>query len=575
VLDSWLPALLGLVIVTIVTLTFICFKKQPDSFEVLENGHFHYQKVKLLGKGAYGVVYKYKKCRNQGAPEYKAIKFIQFGDLKSSNSALREANRLNDVQHANVVRCTDQFLVQERGWFSPYQMCIVMDLVGEGDLSTLLSQMLDDGKHFQEVEVLRISLQIADVLEHLHSKEIIHRDLKPENVFVNPSEHDADGGMHIKVGDLGLAHKSQENRKAWHVHHHWQNPNPEAPNKPLTQGTKTLTRGSDHCTMSIDGCPTGTCGYIAPELWAGYALDYPIDVWSFGIVLFDLASTGKDVMSVMEHSGTRFTEEEERWGDPALVFARQWKQAAESPKGSSRSRGGSDGSPRARAGSALDRPVRFTHTCGTSSLSSTRSHGLGLPALAALTNFDRVASMCSVGELLEQALCVDHVSRIKALDLKEKIQGLIDALLFPVSRKTVQGFDALNATFDATAHRGNTRGGALSPSHTKLGSKKGSLLAAALGASPAPDTVSQDEGMERTSLSAANPSKTSRTKQDSLLAAAAVPTSDNSHGQNHHGAKKGSLLAAALAGAKKGSLLAAAAQGAAAEDGPDERVSFP
>jgi len=415
---------------------------------VIENGHRRYTKARLpsgefhiLGRGAYGTVYKYEKAsRHHGRPaKSKAIKFIFLSSVTTANDAIREATRLSKVQHPNLVRCTDQFVVQESRW-SDYQLCIVMDLVSGGDLCTLLARMHNDDEHFNELEVLRILQQIVEVLEHLHSKEIMHRDLKPENVFIDENSRTPQGAMHIKVGDLGLAYKSEQRRKAFHVHQKWQSPTPK--------------RRVAAYRASMEP-PPGTCGYIAPELWAGAALDFPIDLWSSGILLFDMASTGRDVMSVIESSGVEIYEWERRWGDPALLFDRQ-SRACEDEEVASTSRQYNTSSPRGRnraeSGPDLALPARpRLRSAGDSSPRSSQKKGVARrtpEALTAMTGVERVKDMKAVCDLLERTLRVDPAERIKAATLREAVEKAIETQINPPAT-----IDMMNMTWDPAAMR--------------------------------------------------------------------------------------------------------------------------
>jgi len=314
----------GLLTIVVIFFTFVvsvvifCTRQPPDNQEFIRNGDTRYQKVRLetgdfdcLGVGGGGTVYKYKKQNN----EYKAIKFIPLKSADTANSWIREATRLSNCVHPNLVRCTDQFVVHENGWrgyFNPYQLCIVMDLVGGGDLLDLLRAKEDT---FDQLEVLQIALPIADAVAHLHSLGILHRDLKPENIFVDMSA----GERNIKVGDLGSATNPDDAHKPWNDwHHRFQSRAPRS---------KTDTKTNSEVAASTGG----TEGYIAPELWVqGEELDYPIDIWSFGMVLFDLATNLQPITDVFRIGGLQVMEEDIQ--DPALVFARQKRIAQQMRK---------------------------------------------------------------------------------------------------------------------------------------------------------------------------------------------------------------------------------------------------
>jgi eukaryotic-like serine/threonine-protein kinase len=111
-------------------------------------------------------------------------------------------------------------------------------------------------------EILPIARQIAEALEAAHERGVVHRDLKPANVMITPT------GL-VKVLDFGLAAMAQ--------------PGPSAPGDPTN--SPTLTMG-----MTQAGVIMGTAAYMAPEQAAGTAVDKRADIWSFGVVLFEMLS---------------------------------------------------------------------------------------------------------------------------------------------------------------------------------------------------------------------------------------------------------------------------------------------
>ena len=195
-----------------------------------------YELVASIGKGGMGEVWKARDPR-LGRDVAIKISAAQFTDRFE-----REARAIAALNHPNI--CT---------LFDVGPNYLVMELV-EGP--TLAGRILQGPIPLEEA--LGIAKQIADALEAAHEKGIIHRDLKPANIKIRP-----DGS--VKVLDFGLAKAANE----------------------------AVEYGPDSPTMlSIAGMILGTAGYMAPEQARGLAVDKRVDIWAFGVVLYEML-TGK------------------------------------------------------------------------------------------------------------------------------------------------------------------------------------------------------------------------------------------------------------------------------------------
>jgi tetratricopeptide (TPR) repeat protein len=206
----------------------------------------HYQLVERIGGGGMGVVYKAEDTR---LGRTVALKFVA-DDLSGSAEALgrftREARAASALNHPNI--CTIHDIGDEQG-----RSFIVMEYL-EG---TTLQARLAAGPLDVDT-VLEIGAQIADALDAAHTAGIIHRDIKPANIFIGSRDR-------VKVLDFGLAKlRAGANREA----------------------DETTVAGTEQ------GVVMGTVAYMAPEQANGQAVDHRADIWSFGVVLCEMA-TGK------------------------------------------------------------------------------------------------------------------------------------------------------------------------------------------------------------------------------------------------------------------------------------------
>jgi serine/threonine protein kinase len=193
------------------------------------------EKIKILGKGGFGVVYLVK---NKETNKLYALKKTHVQDAISYNN---EINILKKLNHKNVVKIYDNY--KTSNYYN-----ILLEYVDNGTLENKINYKFKNYQKFSYDEIKNYIIQVTDGLEYIHTFNIIHRDIKPGNLLINKENI-------LKIVDFGVSR--------------------------------------EYDTMEYIKTFIGTPYYLAPEMISGIKYDIKVDYWALGCIFYELLTLKK------------------------------------------------------------------------------------------------------------------------------------------------------------------------------------------------------------------------------------------------------------------------------------------
>ena len=262
----------------------------PESSALIGRKVSHYRVLAVIGGGGMGVVYRAEDVKLGRAVALKFLPEELGGDPKALERFEREARAASALDHPNI--CSIYEFGEHKG--QPFLAMQLLEGQTLRDRLTVAREAGDGGQALPLGELLDIAIQIARGLEAAHEKGIVHRDIKPANIFITSK------GV-AKILDFGVAKLTRVGDDAAET----LSLLPSAPGRSIAPGSAgdgesgnaaVASPATIERTLTRTGIALGTAGYMSPEQVRGERLDARTDLFSFGLVLYEMA-TGQRAFS--------------------------------------------------------------------------------------------------------------------------------------------------------------------------------------------------------------------------------------------------------------------------------------
>jgi len=201
-----------------------------------------------LGQGSFGKAFLARDLATEDLCVMKQVR-VEKMDAKARDTAVREAVALRRIRHPNVVRFRQVFV--RSGW-----LCLVMDFADGGDLCAAVKERAKSKVPFEESAVLECFAQVADAVSYVHQQKMVHRDIKSRNIFLCRT------GKAL-LGDFGLVRLLES-------------------------------------TCELAHTRVGTPYYLSPEIIQKQPYNYKTDIWSLGVLLYEMAALQRPFAGTLE-----------------------------------------------------------------------------------------------------------------------------------------------------------------------------------------------------------------------------------------------------------------------------------
>merc|ERR1719476_674512 len=213
-----------------------------------KDDNISYRRLKLLGQGSFGKAFLARDLATNDLCVMKQIR-VEALDAKARDTAYREAVAMRIERHPNVVRFRQVFV--RSGW-----LCLVMDFADGGDLCAAVKERARSKIPFEESAVLECFAQVADAVSFVHAQKMVHRDIKSRNIFLCRTGR-------ALLGDFGLVRLLES-------------------------------------TCELAHTRVGTPYYLSPEIIRKQPYNYKTDVWSLGVLLYEMAALTRPFAGTLE-----------------------------------------------------------------------------------------------------------------------------------------------------------------------------------------------------------------------------------------------------------------------------------